>query len=61
MYASPPPEYTNQGTVVAIRGSVVDAHFPARLPALYNVLHAGETQHIVIEVIAHLDAETGGW
>jgi F-type H+-transporting ATPase subunit beta len=58
MYASPPPEYTNQGTVVAIRGSVVDAHFPARLPALYNVLHAGETQHIVIEVIVHLDAET---
>jgi F-type H+-transporting ATPase subunit beta len=58
MHASPPPEYTNQGTVVAIRGSVVDAHFPDRLPALYNVLHAGETQHIVIEVIAHLDAET---
>lgn len=50
--------HTNQGTVRAIRGSVVDAHFPLRLPGLYTVLRAGETQHIVIEVITHLDAET---
>jgi F-type H+-transporting ATPase subunit beta len=48
----------NQGTVVSIRGSVVDAHFPRRLPALYNVLHTGEAQDIVIEVIAHLNDET---
>jgi F-type H+-transporting ATPase subunit beta len=48
----------NHGTVVSIRGSVVDAHFPHRLPALYTVLRAGETQDIIIEVIAHLDANT---
>jgi F-type H+-transporting ATPase subunit beta len=48
----------NHGTVVSIRGSVVDAHFPHRLPALYTVLRAGETQDIIIEVIAHLDAST---
>jgi F-type H+-transporting ATPase subunit beta len=51
-------QHANQGTVVAIRGSVVDAHFPQRLPALFNVLYTGDAQEIVIEVIAHLDDET---
>lgn len=46
------------GTVVAIRGSVVDGHFPHHLPALYHILLAGETQDRVIEVMAHLDACT---
>src|SRR5690606_13517287 len=44
------------GTVESIRGSVVDAYFPHRLPALYNVLRTGDAQDIVIEVIVHLDA-----
>jgi F-type H+-transporting ATPase subunit beta len=47
-----------QGTVIAVRGSVVDAHFPQPLPALYHVLRAGDQQRIVIEVITHLDADT---
>jgi F-type H+-transporting ATPase subunit beta len=51
-------QHTNQGTVVSIRGSVVDAHFPCRLPALYNVLHTGDAQDIIIEVIVHLNEET---
>src|SRR5690606_38092295 len=42
----------------AIRGSVVDARFPPPLPAIYHVLHAGDQQEIVIEVVAHLDADT---
>lgn len=49
---------TNQGTVVSIRGSVVDARFPSRLPTLYNVLHTGDALEIVIEVIVHLDEQT---
>jgi F-type H+-transporting ATPase subunit beta len=48
----------NQGTVVSIRGSVVDAHFIRRLPALFHVLRTGDAQDVVIEVIAHLDDET---
>ncbi|RPJ26619.1 MAG: F0F1 ATP synthase subunit beta, partial [Planctomycetaceae bacterium] len=48
----------HQGTVIAIRGSVVDARFAQPLPALYHVLRAGDQQHIVIEVITHLDVVT---
>ncbi len=46
----------NAGTVVAIRGSVVDAQFPQSLPKLYQRLVAdGPNGPIVIEVVAHLD------
>ena len=48
----------NQGTVVSIRGSVVDAYFPRRLPALYNVLRTGLDESIVVEVASHLDSQT---
>jgi len=47
----------NQGTVVSIRGSVVDALFPERIPAIYNLLRTGEGGKIKIEVINHLDAQ----
>jgi len=48
----------NQGTVVSVKSSVVDAVFPDRLPALYHVLRAGDDQNIVIEVLIHLDERT---
>ncbi len=44
------------GTVVAVRGSVVDVRFEAQLPPIYTVLHAGAEGRIVIEVLAHSDA-----
>jgi len=47
----------NSGTVMSVRGSVVDAHFPKRLPPLLNVLKAGDAGNINIEVISHLDAK----
>ena len=47
-------EQANTGTVVSIRGSVVDAHFTSRLPAIYHVLLAGDGKDIVIEVNTHL-------
>jgi len=43
--------------VMSVRGSVVDAHFPKRLPPLLNVLKAGDAGNINIEVISHLDAK----
>ena len=47
----------NTGKVVAIRGSVVDAHFPEHLPNLYQRLSAaGPNGRIIVEVITHLDA-----
>ena len=49
---------SNQGAVLSVRGSVIDAYFPERLPSLYNVLRGGEDKSIVIEVLTHLDSKT---
>ncbi|HQI36721.1 MAG TPA: ATP synthase F0F1 subunit beta, partial [Syntrophales bacterium] len=47
-----------EGTVVSVRGSVVDARFPAgHLPAIRNVLHAGDDGGIRIEVMVQLNDE----
>jgi F-type H+/Na+-transporting ATPase subunit beta len=51
------PPVANQGVVVSIRGSVVDALFPEHLPPLNNLLRAGEAGHIVIEVINHQNSQ----
>ncbi|MCK9213816.1 MAG: LysR substrate-binding domain-containing protein [Rhodoferax sp.] len=45
----------NSGTVVAVRGSVVDVRFDLSLPAIHTVLHADEGR-IVLEVLAQRDA-----
>ena len=50
--------HTNRGTVVSVRGSVVDAAFAHHLPALHTVLQARNEVRILIEVIAHLNAHT---
>jgi F-type H+-transporting ATPase subunit beta len=46
----------NRGTVVAVRGSVVDVRFEGRLPPIYSVLRARGDGQIVIEVLAQRDA-----
>ncbi len=53
----------NEGTIVAVRGNVVDARFPQGLPALNNqlVTTAGDEtfgDRTVVEVMDHLDEET---
>ncbi len=48
----------HRGTVLSVRGSVVDAYFPHRLPEFYNELRAGDGGRIVVEVVSHLDPET---
>lgn len=55
--AQPPSSQGNLGTVVSVRGSVIDVRFPGKLPARYNVLLAGERQEVVIEVQSHLTHE----
>ncbi|HEY9651579.1 MAG TPA: F0F1 ATP synthase subunit beta [Coleofasciculaceae cyanobacterium] len=45
------------GTVVSVRGSIVDAYFPQRLPTLYSQLTAGKNGGVAIEVVAHLNAK----
>ena len=32
----------NHGTVISVRGSVVDMRFEDRLPPIYSLLHAGD-------------------
>lgn len=43
----------NTGTVTAVRGSVVDVHFPGQAPPIYSCLKAGAEGRIIIEVVAH--------
>jgi F-type H+-transporting ATPase subunit beta len=45
------------GSVVAIRGSIVDARFPERLPAINNVLRTAGDGGVVVEVLAQLDEQ----
>jgi len=47
-----------RGTVLSVRGSVVDARFPGGLPEFRNELRAGSEGRIVVEVVSHLDPET---
>jgi F-type H+-transporting ATPase subunit beta len=48
---------TNLGSVVSVRGSVVDIQFDAHLPPIHSLLHANEGR-IAIEVLAQLDAHS---
>ena len=43
----------NTGTVVAVRSSVVDVHFPHKNPPLQGKLEAGPEKSVVIEVVSH--------
>ncbi|HEY9639277.1 MAG TPA: F0F1 ATP synthase subunit beta [Coleofasciculaceae cyanobacterium] len=46
------------GSVVSVRGSVIDVHFPKQLPELRSQLQTGDEGQVVIEVVAHLNAQT---
>jgi F-type H+-transporting ATPase subunit beta len=46
----------NTGTVISIRGSVVDILFSDQLPPIHSLLHAGPEREISIEVFSQLDA-----
>jgi F-type H+/Na+-transporting ATPase subunit beta len=47
----------NVGSIVSIRGSVIDAVFPQRLPALHSRLLMGEAGETIVEVVSHLSTE----
>ena len=48
---------SNTGTVISVRGSVIDARFPDRLPSVHTRLLAGRDQSIVVETVSHVSAE----
>ena len=45
----------NKGKISAIRGSVIDAHFPEKMPKIPNLLKAG---NVFFEVVLHLNYNT---
>src|SRR5450755_3360143 len=47
----------NVGTVVSVRGSVVDVRFDAHLPPVYSLLRAGPEGAVLIEVLAQIDQQ----
>jgi F-type H+/Na+-transporting ATPase subunit beta len=49
--------FSNTGTVVSVRGSVVDIKFDKQLPPIYTLLRAGVEGNIAIEVLSQLDAQ----
>jgi F-type H+/Na+-transporting ATPase subunit beta len=51
-----PPDSGGSGSVTAVRGSVIDAHFASSLPGLRSALLAED--RVPIEVLSHLDAQT---
>lgn len=47
---------SNEGVIISIRGSVIDARFPSgKAPAIRNVLRTGDNGKIRIEVMAQLN------
>lgn len=47
----------NGGTVVSVRGSIVDVQFEKYLPPINSLLRTGKDSNIVIEVWSQLDAQ----
>jgi F-type H+-transporting ATPase subunit beta len=48
----------NVGSIVSVRGGVVDVRFDQLLPPVYRVLLAGDQRQIIIEVLEQLDARS---
>nr|MBP7321717.1 ATP synthase F0F1 subunit beta [Deltaproteobacteria bacterium] len=51
-------QHLNQGTIISIRSSVIDALFPERIPATRNILRTGEDRSVIVEVQTLLDTTT---
>jgi F-type H+-transporting ATPase subunit beta len=54
---NPETKAPRTGTVVAVRGSVVDIRFDGPLPAIHTLLRAGDGVRVAIEVLAQRDAQ----
>lgn len=49
------PKRHHTGRIVAIKGAVVDVHFPLEIPDIYNALIVVEQSEMVLEVFEHLN------
>ena len=48
---------SNIGEIISVRGSVIDARFAGRLPAVHTRLLTGRDRSIVVETISHVSAD----
>src|SRR5687768_15088830 len=48
--------FSELGSIVSVRGGIVDIRFETRVPPIYSLLRAGKDEKIVIEVLSQLDA-----
>ncbi len=46
------------GRIVAVRGAVVDVHFPLHVPSLYNAIEIQNKEKTILEVSEHLSNHT---
>ncbi|MFT6084673.1 MAG: F-type H+-transporting ATPase subunit beta [Alphaproteobacteria bacterium] len=46
------------GRVISIRSSVVDVWFDDNLPLIFHVLHTGQDENIILEVLYQLDTQS---
>jgi F-type H+-transporting ATPase subunit beta len=56
-YRGNPPQPDSFGTVIAVRGSVVDVAFEHSLPQLHHLLKTGKQEKIVMEVVTYLSTK----
>ncbi|MEH2373437.1 F0F1 ATP synthase subunit beta [Nostoc sp.] len=47
----------NLGSILSVRSSIIDIHFPKRLPYINSQLQTGKGGHLSIEVVSHLSAQ----
>ena len=52
-----PIDSSNIGSIISVRGGVVDVRFDRSLPPIFSVLHTGVDGKIIVEVMAQLDAK----
>jgi F0F1-type ATP synthase beta subunit len=45
----------NEGSILSVRGGVVDVTFTSHLPPIYSILHAGSDDEIILEVHSQSD------
>jgi len=48
---------SESGTVVSVRGSVVDVRFSKQLPAITNRLLAGHNADVILEILSHIGTD----
>ncbi|OLO04470.1 F0F1 ATP synthase subunit beta [Salinicola socius] len=53
--SGPKSDVGNLGTIVTVRGSVIDIRFDGTLPPVNSLLHAGDGDRVTIEVLAQRD------